>query len=358
MRRSEAVCKKFRTFAAGPFYITMKPKGWIVGALSLAVVAFNPVYAIPPRTDINPALLYFQAFNKFPELEAAESKLLATAAAGPVSDEERAVASLFDTPFKLLRQARTMKAPCDWGSDIADGPQAFVPNLIKIRTAAHVASFRARIALADGQQTQARDELLAVSALGRNAAVGSSLVGTMIQVAVDRMVLDFISAHFSELKAQTRADLAAGLNGPPARQTVADAMANEQAGIQDWLIGKLEEFRGTKTDDAKVLDQFRGLMADTFASETDLADRIIEVAGGTPAGVIAYIKRVEPFYAQSLRIARASESDIKRETDEFEKAINNTTNLLARVVLPNIVRARTRELEFEARLKRLPNAAP
>jgi hypothetical protein len=322
------------------------------------MTAFDPASAIPPRTDINPALLYFQAFNKFPELDPAESKVLNTESSGAVSAEERAVASLFDTPFKLLLRARTMKAPCDWGSDIADGPHAFVPNLIKIRTAAHVAIFRARIALADGQQTQARDELLAVSALGRNAAVGSSLVGTMIQVAVDRMVLDFISAHFNELKAQTRAELAAGLNGPPARQTVADAMANEQVGFQDWLIGKLEEFRGTKTDDAKALDQFRALMADTFSSEADLADRIIEASGGTPAGVIAYIKRVEPFYAQSLRIARASESDIKRELSEFEKAINTTTNLIARVVLPNIGRARARELEFEARLKRLPDAAP
>ncbi len=336
----------------------MKPKGWIIGALLLVMVAVDSVSLIPPRTDINPALLYFQAFNKFPELEPAEAKLLTTDSAGAISAEERAVASLFDTPFRLLVRARTMKAPCDWGSDIADGPHAFVPNLIKIRTAAHVASFRARIALADGQQTQARDELLAVSALGRNAAVGSSLVGTMIQVAVDRMVLDFISAHFNELKAQTRAELAAGLNGPPARQTVADAMANEQVGFQDWLIGELEKFRGTKTNDAKALDQFRALMADTFSSEPDLADRIIEASGGTPAGVIAYIKHVEPFYAQSLRIARASESDIKRELSEFEKAINTTTNLIARVVLPNIGRARTRELEFEARLKRLPNAAP
>jgi len=251
-----------------------------------------------------------------------------------------------------------MKTPCDWGSDIADGPHAFTPNFIKVRTAAYAAALRARVALSDGKQTQARDELLAVSALGRNAAAGSSLVGTMIQAAVDMKILDFINAHFGELNPQTRAELSAGLNGRPLRHTVADAMANEQAGFNDWLIEKLESFGTRERDEAKVLENFWVLMTETFKSEPDLADRIIEAAGGTSEGIIRYIKAVEPHYARSLAIARASASDIKRQTAEFEKAINATTNLLARVVIPNIGKARAKELQFEERLARLPNAAP
>jgi hypothetical protein len=324
----------------------------------LVVFALSTASAIPPRKDINPALLYFQAFSQFPELDEAESKLLTSDAIGEVTSEERAVARRFDSVFKLLHRARAMKTPCDWGADVADGPHAFTPNFIKIRTAAYAAVLRARVALTDREQEQAREELLAASAFGRNAAAGASLVGTMIQVAVDGKVLDFISTHFDELKPQTRAELATGLNGPPRRQTVADAMANEQAGFCDWLIDKLEGYRGKERDDAKVLEQFQALMTETFKSESDLADKIIAAAGGTSAGVIRYVQAVELHYSRSLAIARASASDIKRETSEFEKAINATTNLLARVVMPNIGKARATELKFEERLSRLPSAAP
>jgi hypothetical protein len=336
----------------------MKQTRWGYGAVLLVFVMACTTSAIPPRKDVNPALLYFQAFQSFPELDEEESKLMGRNTVAPVSEEDRALAQRFDATFKLILRARTMKVPCDWGADIADGPHAFMPNFIKVRTVAYAAALRARIALADGEQVRAREELLAVSALGRNAAVDGSLVATMIQVAVDGKILDFISAHFGDLKPQTRADLAAGLNGPPLRHTVADAMVNEQAGFNDWLIDKLEELRAKERDETKVLDSFRVIMAETFKDETDLADRIIEAAGGASAGVIRYIKAVEPHYARSLAIARASAADIKRETAEFEKAVNATTNLLARIVIPNIGKARATELKFEERLGKLPHAAP
>ena len=80
--------------------------------------------------------------------------------------------------------------------------------------------------------------------------------------------------------------------------------------------------------------------------------------GETSAGVIRYIKGVEPIYAHARTIARASAGDIRRQTAEFERAINATTNLLAKAVIPNVGKARAAELKFEARLGQLPNAAP
>ena len=147
---------------------------WSCGAVFLAIV-LSTESAIPPRKDINPALLYFQAFGALPELDEAESKLLTADGRGEVNDDQRSLARRFDAAFKLLHRARGMKTPCDWGTDIADGPHAFVPNFIKIRTAANAAILRARVALADGKPGQVRDELLAVSALGRNAARASRI---------------------------------------------------------------------------------------------------------------------------------------------------------------------------------------
>lgn len=336
----------------------MKQTRCSYGAVLLVVLALSTASAIPPRKDINPALLYWQAFSLFPELDETESMLLGRHTAGIVTEEEKEIAQRFDASFKLLLRARAMKTTCDWGSDPADGPDAFVPRFIRIRTAAQAAVLRARVALAKGQQTEVRDELLAASALGRNGASSASLVGTMIQVAVDGLILDFISAHFDELKPQIRIDLTAGLNGAPARRTVADAIANEQAASGDWLADKLEAIRTNERDVAKALEQVRVLLSEAFKNESDLADRIIDASGGTSAGVIRYVKGTEPYFGRALRIARAPASDIKRETAEFEKAINASTNLLVRMVMPNIGKARLKELEFEARLARLPGAVP
>ena len=235
----------------------MKLTRSICGALFLAVLNCSTASALPPRHDINPALLYFQAFSLFPELSPDEDKLLTSDTVGDVSGEERAVARRFDAAFSNILRARVQKASSDWGMDPADGPNAFTLNYRKIRTAANAAVLRARVALADGQPARARDELLALSVMARHSATDAVLVGTMIQVATEMKILDFISAHFDELKPATRAELAAGLNAPPRRSTVADAMMNEQQTFHDWFVGRLESFRAPGVNDEKVVEQFR-----------------------------------------------------------------------------------------------------
>ncbi|HWN97076.1 MAG TPA: hypothetical protein VNT99_18745 [Methylomirabilota bacterium] len=331
---------------------------WRYGTLLLAAFALSTVSAMPPRKDINPALLYGQAFSRFPVLDESESTLLGHDNSGDPGAEERALASRFDDAFAFILRARAQKAPCDWGADPADGPKAITPNWIKVRTGIYAAVLRARIALADGDQARARDELLAGSVMSRHAATSASLVGTMIQVAAEMKVLDFMAAHFDQLEPPTRSEIVAGLQAPPVRATVADAMANERAGFQEWMLSRLEGFRAKDRDDAKVLAQFRVLIAENISSEPDLADRIIEASGGTSAGVVRYIKALEPHYARSHVIAQASARDIRRETARFEAEINATTNLLVRVVMPNVSKARMKELEFQARLARLPGQAP
>src|SRR6185503_10489148 len=129
-------------------------------------------------------------------------------------------------------------------------------------------------------------------------------------------------------------------------------------GFSDWLVDKLEALRAKERDDAKVLEQFRAIMAESFNNEPDLADKIIEASGGTSVGIIRYIKAVDVYYKRSAAIAKAPASEIRREMAKFEAEINATTNLLALVVMPNIGKARLKELEFQARLAKFPNAVP
>ena len=336
----------------------MKLKRWNWCALFVATLTLASA-ALPPRQDINPALLYFQALGQLPELTPDEDKLLRSDTVGDVTEEERMVARKFDATFNHLLRARTQKSACDWGIDPADGPHAFTPNYIKIRTTAYAAVLRARVALADGQPAQARDELLALSVLARHAATDAALVGVMIQVAVENKILDFISAQFAELKPAMRAELAAGLRAPPRRSTVADGMMSERQTFHEWFVGRLEGFRAAAGgDDAKAVEQFRQLMIDIFPSVSDDFDKIIDAAGGTSAGLIKYFKNAAPAYDRALVLARANAEDVKKAAREFEDSINSSTNLLTRISMPNFGKARMKELEFQARLSRLPDAAP
>jgi len=336
----------------------MRNTRWGCGAVLLISLAWGAAMARPPRTDINPAVLYLHAFGLFPVLEDAESQMLGSSLNGEISGEQRELARLFDSAFHHILRARTCTAPADWGTDVADGPNAITPNLRKVRMAAQAGVLRARIALADADQERARDELLAVSVLSRHSAAGTSLVGTMVQVAAETMILDFVGTHFEQLSAKTRAEITAGLRASPRRATVADAMLQEKAGFCDWLVAKIEAVRTKGGKDEAALQEFRTTIAATFENDSDLAGRIIEASGGTSTGVVRYIKSVDHYYQRSNAIARAPAQDLKRITSEYEAEVNAATNLLARVVLPNVSRARVKELDFEARLGRLPNAAP
>jgi hypothetical protein len=101
-----------------------------------------------PRGDINPALLYWQAFAVMPDLAPDDQKhLLETQwPTRPMDERAGELAIRYDQTFNLLRAGAASKAPCDWGIDMSLGPQALLPHL-KAKRCAIVAVLRARWAM-------------------------------------------------------------------------------------------------------------------------------------------------------------------------------------------------------------------
>ena len=89
------------------------------------------------RTDINPALLYYQGFSLRPELSAADHDYLFTNEwRSRVLDEKFSdLISTYGKSFKLFRRAGKAEVPCDWGLDLSDGPNALLPGLAKAKSA-------------------------------------------------------------------------------------------------------------------------------------------------------------------------------------------------------------------------------
>src|SRR5687768_12545538 len=122
------------------------------------------------RTDINPALLYWQAAAEWPALSQADHDYLFTNqwVNRPFDEKFDRLAASYDLSFKIIRRAAKSKVRCEWGYDLTDGPEAWMPGLAKAKSAAQAARLRTRWHLQHGDQAAARDELLATFVLGRN----------------------------------------------------------------------------------------------------------------------------------------------------------------------------------------------
>src|SRR5258705_10158058 len=94
----------------------MKLPGLTVLLLSLAY-AGSALAAEEFRTDINPALRYYQAYLKTPKLEPADHDHLFVPEwrGQKLDDRFLSLIGTYGGQFKFLRAAAGAKVPCDWG---------------------------------------------------------------------------------------------------------------------------------------------------------------------------------------------------------------------------------------------------
>jgi hypothetical protein len=93
----------------------------------------------PIRTDINPAMAYYQAFVVDPGLSEADRSYLLTQEWRGQKLPERfgELVARYDNQFRLVRQAAQATVPCDWGIDTSAGPYTLLGHLARCRAIAH-----------------------------------------------------------------------------------------------------------------------------------------------------------------------------------------------------------------------------
>ncbi|HUR46086.1 MAG TPA: hypothetical protein VMZ27_09450, partial [Candidatus Saccharimonadales bacterium] len=133
------------------------------------------------RTDINPALLYYRAFLLAPDLPPADKNYLFESQEWSRGEKlpERfgTLVSYYGKQLRFAHQAALCTVPCDWGVDMSPGPNTLLPHLAKCKGIAQAGRLRAMWALQQGRQADARDDLLASLALGRNSSRDGTLIG-------------------------------------------------------------------------------------------------------------------------------------------------------------------------------------
>jgi len=82
------------------------------------------------RTDINPALQYYQAFLVAPDLPPADRAFVFDTQwrGQKLPDRLGELLSRFDNQLRFARHAAQAAVPCDWGIDLSPGPATLLPR--------------------------------------------------------------------------------------------------------------------------------------------------------------------------------------------------------------------------------------
>jgi hypothetical protein len=306
------------------------------------------------RTDINPALRYYQAMILEPSLSPADHDYLFT-------NEWRGkmlparfgdLVSNFDASFEMMNEAGKASVACDWGVDLIPGPQSLLPELARSKSLAKTAMLGVLWDLQNGQETEARDKLLGAYALGRNTSRDGTLIGVFVECALENIVLDSVAANYYSFSAETLQQLADGFDAAPAQGTMANAiLTGERAIFHGWLDRKVRQLRQESPgDDAKVMARLRKLF-ESLADEsghTNQWDAVITSAG-TSEGVLKYADDDE-LYQNAAKILALPRPEFEAQAQSFQAGVDRATNPLVALTFPGVIKARPKEFMAEALL--------
>lgn len=313
----------------------------------------------PFRTDINPALLYYQAFLAAPDpMSSADMDYLYSAAARsqPLPERFGKLFAGYDNQFKLVRQAAQAKVPCDWGIDMTPGPATLLLPLARAKAVMQAARFRVMWELQQGQQAEARDDLLAAMALGRNLSRDGTLISVLVQVAMEAIASSTIAENFGRFSPETLQQLMDGLDALPARGTVAASMRTEKLFFHDWLVQKVTEIKTESAgDETKALAAIRKLVVGAAgpeeadkANRPDVWTRVLNASGGTSDGYLNLLNRQGQNFEQLAAIAALPYGEFQSQYAAFTNDFGKSSDPF--LFLPALQKARAREFRIEATL--------
>jgi len=323
-------------------------------ALLLVTGAAAAFSGEPFRTDINPALIYYRAAQLAPDLSPADRDyLFANDWRGQKLPERfGALVARYDNAFKLVRQAAHATVPCDWGLDLGAGPFTLLPHLARNRAIAQAARLRVMWALQQGRQADARDDLLAAFALGRNSATDGLMISALVQIAIENIVCSTVAENFHQFSPETLKQLADGFAAAPPRWTMAACIPAEKSSFPVWLVGKILELQKENPgNDAKVMAGIHELIAFMDAPGEGEAEplqpspweEVIEAAGGASEGVLKLLRQLEPLYQRFAAIMALPQSEFENQIKQFNAEIERSSNPFVSLNFPAFRKARSRE---------------
>ncbi len=334
------------------------------------LIALSPVEANgqPSSTEINPALLYYQAFLVAPDpLPQAEWDYLSSyeGRSQPLPARYAGIVAGYDNQFRLVRQAARATAPCDWGTDLSAGPATLLPQLAPAKEVMVSARLRLAWDLQHGRQAEACDDLLAAITLARNLPRNGLLISVLVQGAMESIASYMVADNFYQFSPEAMQQLAAGLEATPARGTVAGCVPGEKTLSQDWMLRRIEDLqKANPGDDAKVMTGIRELFAPMFdvlvqrflkekSEEAGWWERLVQAAGGTSEGVVKLIRDLEPFNQRLAAVMALPYGEYQEQMKQLKAETQQSSNPLPALGLTFWENTRDKEFKGQVNLAML-----
>jgi hypothetical protein len=335
----------------------MKNTKHIMNALKFTCLALlistTPLLAReePFRTDINPALLYYRAFEIAPQpMSDADEAYLSAMEGSSQKIEERfgPILAGYDNEFKLVRQAALQRPPCDWGVDLSAGPETLLPHLAPAKKVAKAARWRVMWDLQNGREAAARDDLLAAMALCRNLATSTNdtLIALLVEFAMANIIDNTLAENFGRFSPETLKSLADGFDALPPRTTEANEVMGETELHSKWLSNKIQELRQQHPgDDAAVMEGLRKLFS-AFAEWN--WEAFTYAAGGSSEGVLNMAAGDVPLHARTAAIMALPHGEYEKQLAQFETEVHKSGNFFFEHSFPPWRHSRVKEFNMQA----------
>lgn len=321
------------------------------------------------RTDINPALLYFQAYQNMPQLSEDDSKHLFenwSGGAWPDKLDDRALDLLkkYDNSLHGLRRARFAKVPCDWGYDLTPGPEALLPGLAPAKRLSQVARFRAMAAIDANQFEAAREDLVAAFVLGRNLSRDGILISALVQIAIENILTSVVMENYYRLPADQLDQLVTGFDSAPRRGTIADTIPNEDSAFYRYILRKINGLIAESNGDTELFwKRFEGywnpIATDPEANKgpEPSAARVREAAGGKTENLLKLLDEMPVYYAETARVTGLPYAEYKVQAPVLLNRIDESPNPFIHQFFRVFNNVRAKEFSAMVRLEMVRAAA-
>lgn len=308
------------------------------------------------RTDINPALRYYQGFLEAAQVAESDRQYLFTNEwrGQPLDQQFGDLVAKYDYQFRFLREARHSQAPCDWGIDVTSGPDALLPGLAPAKATALVTRYRVMWHLQNGRQAEAKEDLLAAFALGRRVSHDGVLISSLVQIAIENIIGSIIAENFFQWEPETLREIGAGLEAAPPRGTIARCIATEKIAFHDWLLRQFQTLqKDSGADDAKTVGEMRNLLTRIEGEsnpDSNIADRFVKAAGGTSEGMVKLIREMAPLYDRVSVLMSLPYGEFDSQMRLFMTEVRSHPNPLVPMFFTVFEKCRTKEFAIEAKL--------
>jgi hypothetical protein len=302
------------------------------GASAHSAVQFPPV-------SENAALQYWQGFAMMPTLDDDQQKLVQNWATVPLDEAVNKLLDQSQTSLMFLHRG-AQKRECDWGLDYRDGPQLYLPHLIRARTLARIAALDARRAFASKDYDRAFDDAVGMITLARYAGQDDTIIDMLVCFAIEEDVVNLVAPYPPEADASYGEAMKLYEALPPS-PTLAQAVLGEKRMVSA-VLEQLADAEHRRPGSWR--QTWRSLLGPD--NEDPLQD-VVKFGE-----VRDRLEKLQPIYDELAELVALPPAEFDARYPEFAKRAS-AASPLAKIFLPAIEKTVAKQRRCEARLAML-----